>query len=106
MIKTKGKKNKILTLEDVSISYGNFQAVKNVFCDFKEGNITWLYWAVLAKPEKGLVQLEANSRAPLLHSDHSNHSADLRSISARNRTAVRRLDVGFMRMPMAPKALR
>ena len=42
MIKTKVKKNKFLSLEDVSISYGNFEAVKNVFCDFKKGNITSL----------------------------------------------------------------
>ena len=43
MIKTnKKKKREILTLEDVSISYGNFEAVKNVFCDFKKGNITSL----------------------------------------------------------------
>tara|TARA_B100000131_G_C18116649_1_gene611509 strand:- start:577 stop:1419 length:843 start_codon:yes stop_codon:yes gene_type:complete len=42
MIRTKRNKAKILTLEDVSISYGDFKAVKNVFCDFKEGNITSL----------------------------------------------------------------
>ena len=36
------KNNKILTLEDVSINYGDFQAVKNVFCYFNEGKITSL----------------------------------------------------------------
>ena len=35
-------KNKILSLEDVSISYGNFEAVRNVFCNFKSGDITSL----------------------------------------------------------------
>ena len=43
MIKTNKKEiREIITLEDVSISYGNFQALKNFFCDFKEGNITSL----------------------------------------------------------------
>ena len=38
----KSQKNKILSLEDVSISYGNFEAVRNVFCNFKSGDITSL----------------------------------------------------------------
>jgi len=44
MIKTNKKipKNIILSLENVSISYGTFEAVKNVFCNFKKGNITSL----------------------------------------------------------------
>ena len=43
MIKTNNKKRReILTLEDVSISYGNFEAVKNVFCNFNKGKITSL----------------------------------------------------------------
>ena len=44
MIKTNKKtsKNIILSLENVSISYGTFEAVRNVFCDFKKGNITSL----------------------------------------------------------------
>ena len=36
------QKNNILSLEDVSISYGTFEAVKNVFCNFKRGDITAL----------------------------------------------------------------
>ena len=44
MIKTdkKTQKNIILSLENVSISYGTFEAVRNVFCNFKKGNITSL----------------------------------------------------------------
>ena len=43
MIKNnKEKKNHILSLEDVSISYGKFEAVKNIFCNFKKGDITSL----------------------------------------------------------------
>ena len=44
MIKTNKKiqKNIILSLENVSISYGTFEAVRNVFCNFKKGNITSL----------------------------------------------------------------
>ncbi len=43
MIKTNKKEiREIITLEDVSISYGNFKAVKNVFCNFKKGKITSL----------------------------------------------------------------
>ena len=38
----KSQKNKILSLEDVSISYGTFEAVRNVFCNFKSGDITSL----------------------------------------------------------------
>ena len=38
----KGQKNNILSLEDVSISYGKFEAVKNIFCNFKKGDITSL----------------------------------------------------------------
>ena len=34
MIKTNKKKNSILSLENVSISYGTFEAVRNVFCNF------------------------------------------------------------------------
>ena len=36
----KAQKNNILSLEDVSISYGKFEAVKNIFCNFKKGDIT------------------------------------------------------------------
>jgi len=38
MIKTNKKipKNIILSLENVSISYGTFEAVRNVFCNFKK----------------------------------------------------------------------
>ena len=32
-------KNIILSLENVSISYGTFEAVRNVFCNFKRGDI-------------------------------------------------------------------
>ena len=35
-------KNIILSLDNVSIRYGNFEAVRNVFCNFKKGNITSL----------------------------------------------------------------
>ena len=44
MIKTNKKtpKNIILSLENVSISYGKNEAVKNVFCNFKKGDITSL----------------------------------------------------------------
>ena len=42
MIKTNKKKNSILSLENVSISYGTFEAVRNVFCNFKKGKITSL----------------------------------------------------------------
>ena len=44
MIKTNKKlpKNICLSLENVSISYGTFEAVRNVFCNFKKGNITSL----------------------------------------------------------------
>ena len=44
MIKTNKKppKNIILSLDNVSISYGTFEAVRNVFCNFKKGNITSL----------------------------------------------------------------
>ena len=44
MIKNTKKlqKKKILSLEDVSISYGTFEAVRNVFCNFKTGDITSL----------------------------------------------------------------
>jgi len=44
MIKTNKKipKNIFLSLENVSISYGTFEAVRNVFCNFKKGNITSL----------------------------------------------------------------
>ena len=38
----KAQKNNILSLEDVSISYGKFEAVKNIFCNFKKGDITSL----------------------------------------------------------------
>ena len=38
----KNKKNKIITLENVSISYGSSPAVKNVFCKFNRGEITAL----------------------------------------------------------------
>jgi len=31
----KAQKNNILSLENVSISYGKNEAVKNVFCNFK-----------------------------------------------------------------------
>ena len=36
------QKKNILSLEDVSISYGTFEAVKNVFLNFKAGDITSL----------------------------------------------------------------
>ena len=36
----KAQKNHILSLEDVSISYGKFEAVKNIFCNSKKGDIT------------------------------------------------------------------
>ena len=42
MIKTNKKKNIILSLDNVSISYGTFEEVRNVFCNFKKGNITSL----------------------------------------------------------------
>ena len=44
MIKNTNKlqKKNILSLEDVSISYGTFEAVKNVFLNFKAGDITSL----------------------------------------------------------------
>ncbi len=42
MIKNKKQKNKIISLENVSISYGSFEVVKNIFCDFKKGCITSL----------------------------------------------------------------
>jgi len=44
MIKNNKKtpKNIILSLDNVSISYGTFEAVRNVFCNFKKGNITSL----------------------------------------------------------------
>ena len=44
MIKNTKKlqKKNILSLEDVSISYGTFEAVKNVFLNFKAGDITSL----------------------------------------------------------------
>ncbi len=44
MIKNTKKlqKKNILSLEDVSISYGTFEAVKNVFLNFKVGDITSL----------------------------------------------------------------
>ncbi len=44
MIKNNKKtpKNIIISLENVSISYGTFEAVRNVFCNFKKGNITSL----------------------------------------------------------------
>ena len=38
----KSQKKNILSLEDVSISYGTFEAVKNVFLNFKAGDITSL----------------------------------------------------------------
>jgi len=38
----KAQKNNILSLENVSISYGKNEAVKNVFCNFKKGDITSL----------------------------------------------------------------
>ena len=38
----KSEKENILSLEDVSISYGTFEAVKNVFLNFKAGDITSL----------------------------------------------------------------
>ena len=42
MIKNKKQKNKIISLDNVSISYGSFEVVRNVFCDFKKGCITSL----------------------------------------------------------------
>ncbi len=44
MIKNTKKlqRKNILSLEDVSISYGKFEAVKNIFCNFKKGDITSL----------------------------------------------------------------
>ena len=42
MIKNKKQKNKIISLDNVSISYGSFKVVKNIFCDFKKGCITSL----------------------------------------------------------------
>tara|TARA_Y100000589_G_scaffold141138_1_gene134739 strand:+ start:2975 stop:3778 length:804 start_codon:yes stop_codon:yes gene_type:complete len=42
MIKNKKQKNKIISLDNVSISYGKFEAVRNIFCDFKKGSITSL----------------------------------------------------------------
>ena len=41
-INKKTPKNIILSLENVSISYGKFEAVRNIFCNFKKGNITSL----------------------------------------------------------------
>ena len=38
----KAQKKSILSLEDVSISYGKNEAIKNVFCEFKKGDITSL----------------------------------------------------------------
>ena len=38
----KAQKKNILSLEDVSISYGKNVAIKNVFCEFKKGDITSL----------------------------------------------------------------
>ena len=38
----KAYKNIIVSLDDVSISYGKFEAVKNIFCNFKKGDITSL----------------------------------------------------------------
>ena len=38
----KAQKKNILSLENVSISYGKNEAVKNVFCNFKKGDITSL----------------------------------------------------------------
>ena len=40
MIKNKKQKNKIISLDNVSISYGSFEVVKNIFCEFKKGCIT------------------------------------------------------------------
>ena len=44
MIKNNKKslKNIIISLDNVSISYGGFEAVRNIFCNFKKGNITSL----------------------------------------------------------------
>ena len=42
MIKNKKQKNKIISLDNVSISYGSFEVVTNIFCDFKKGCITSL----------------------------------------------------------------
>lgn len=42
MIKNKKQKNKIISLDNVSISYGSCEVVKNIFCDFKKGCITSL----------------------------------------------------------------
>jgi len=42
MIKNKKQKNKIISLDNVSISYGSFEVVRNIFCDFKKGCITSL----------------------------------------------------------------
>ena len=42
MVKNKKQKNKIISLDNVSISYGSFEVVKNIFCDFKKGCITSL----------------------------------------------------------------
>ena len=42
MIKNKKQKNKIISLDNVSISYGSFEVVKNIFCDFKKSCITSL----------------------------------------------------------------
>ena len=38
----KAQKTNILSLENVTISYGKNEAVKNVFCNFKQGDITSL----------------------------------------------------------------
>ena len=38
----KAQKKNILSLQDVSISYGKNEAIKNVFCEFKKGDITSL----------------------------------------------------------------
>ena len=35
MIKNKKQKNKIISLDNVSISYGSFEVVKNIYCDFE-----------------------------------------------------------------------
>ncbi len=42
MIKNKKQKNKIISLDNVSISYGSFEVVRNIFCDFKKDCITSL----------------------------------------------------------------
>ena len=51
-----------LSLQNVTISYGNFEAVKNVYCEIPRGKVTALHWSIRMRKVHGASIIKSNER--------------------------------------------